>query len=66
MKAKKSKGKPAANRAAKDLAPKRSRAVKGGSIKQERGGSVRRLTSGDLQHRECLADQVTRTTRGAP
>jgi hypothetical protein len=40
MKAKKSKGKPAANRAAKDLAPKRSRAVKGGSIKQERGGSA--------------------------
>jgi hypothetical protein len=39
MKAKKSKGKPAANRAAKDLAPKKSRAVKGGSITQERGGT---------------------------
>jgi hypothetical protein len=32
MKAKKSKGKPAANRAAKDLAPKKSRVVKGGRI----------------------------------
>ena len=40
MKAKKSKGKPAASRAAKDLAPKKSRAVKGGSITQERGGSA--------------------------
>jgi hypothetical protein len=40
MKAKKSKGKPAANRAAKDIAPKKSRAVKGGSIAQERGGSA--------------------------
>jgi hypothetical protein len=39
MKAKKSKGKPAANRATKDLAPKKTRAVKGASIKQERGGS---------------------------
>jgi hypothetical protein len=40
MKAKKSKGKPAAHRAAKDFAPKKSRAVKGGSIKQEPGGSA--------------------------
>jgi len=40
MKAKKSKGKPAARRAAKDLAPKKSRAVKAGSLKQEPGGSA--------------------------
>ena len=39
MKANKSRGKSAANRAAKDLAPKKSRAVKGGSTKQEPGGS---------------------------
>lgn len=49
MKAK-SKGKPAARRAAKDLAPKKSRAVKGGSIKQERGGSSSPVATYNIQN----------------
>jgi hypothetical protein len=40
MKSKTTRGKPAAKRATKDLAPKKSRAVQGGSITQERGGSA--------------------------
>jgi hypothetical protein len=40
MKSKTTRGKPAAKRATTDLAPKKSRAVQGGSITQERGGSA--------------------------
>ncbi len=45
MKVKKSKGKPAAKRATKDLAPRKSKDVKGGSILSQIGNAIKTVAA---------------------